>query len=114
MKVYCNECKWLRIKHSQDSVTKKRITEVECIAPVNKKIEDTALGRQVVLVKTPKELNENNDCKMYASKKPKSPKEEGSGISVGLKTMLEFDRRITALENKAKKPPGRPPKKMEG
>ena len=113
MKVYCNECKWLNLKHTVDSITKERSMEAQCKAPANKKIEDTALGRNVVLVKTPKELNENNDCKMYASKKPKSPKEEGSGISVGLKTMLEFDRRITALENKAKKPPGRPPKKEE-
>lgn len=104
MTVYCNKCKYLKETHSED-----KPTEVECKAPGNTKKKDTPMGPVDVLLKTPAELNKDNDCKLYAAQRP-APEVQERGPEVGLKTISDHEKRITALERKAAKKPKPKPK----
>lgn len=103
-KVYCNECKWLKEIHTEHAVTKKRSTENQCKAPSNRKAVDSPMGRKEVLERTPEEINKNNDCGWYQASRPKSPKEE-RGPTVGMRTILDHEKRLVAIENRIFKKP---------
>lgn len=93
-KVYCNKCKFIQETHEKD-----KPTLVDCIAPANKKQKDTPVGPIVVLLKKPEQLNKNNDCKLYVASRPAA--EPGDdGPKVGLKTIMNHERRLVELEGK--------------
>ena len=54
-KVYCASCRWLYFG--------------DCMAPQNVTYEDTWKARVVKYIKSPKELNANNDCVWFEKEK---------------------------------------------